>query len=178
MNDRGALPPPGDDPKPVRMQLVVARISIRTHEACLSAAPDFDEIEPGDTPDLEPSAASSRAGFPGFAVPWADRLPSSADLANRLPSAAVEAFLAAVAIMLVTRDGRFAVAGAAIVGLAVLWRAIDRRVTFSFGAGFLGYRSDMGWPQGVQEDDDFRWNWRSGSSSGSVQANGHAGPPS
>lgn len=175
MNDRGALPPRGDDPKPVRMQPVVARISIRTHEACVSPAPDFDETEPGDSPDLEPSVAP-RGGFAGFAVPWADRLPSSPALAKRLPSAAVEAFLAGVAIIIVTRDGRLAVAGGAIVGLAVLWRAIDRRINFSFGAGFVGYRPDMGWPQGVQEDDDFHWNWRSGS--GAAQANGHAGPPS
>src|SRR6476659_2847824 len=145
MNDREVLPPPGVDPNPVRMQPVVARISIRTHEACVSPAVEFDESEPGDTPDLEPGAASSRSGFPGFAVPWADRLPSSDVLAKRLPSAAVEAFLAAVAIVLVTRDGRLAVAGGAIVGVAVLWRAIDRRITFSFGAGFVGYRSDMGW---------------------------------
>jgi hypothetical protein len=38
--------------------------------------------------------------------------------------------------------------------------AICRRVPFTFGEGFLGYRSDPAWPQGVQEDDDFRWNWR------------------
>jgi hypothetical protein len=40
------------------------------------------------------------------------------------------------------------------------------RVTFSFGEGFLPYRTQTGWPQGVQEDDDVRWNWSSGSGRG------------
>jgi hypothetical protein len=34
------------------------------------------------------------------------------------------------------------------------------RSTISFGEGFLGYTARDGWPQGVQEDDDFRWNWK------------------
>jgi hypothetical protein len=34
------------------------------------------------------------------------------------------------------------------------------RSTISFGEGFLAYRGRDGWPQGVQEDDDFRWNWK------------------
>ena len=33
------------------------------------------------------------------------------------------------------------------------------RSTISFGEGFLGYTARDGWPQGVQEDDDFHWNW-------------------
>jgi len=46
--------------------------------------------------------------------------------------------------------------------VAVVSRAIDRlvgRATFSFGDGFLPFRSQPGWPQGVQEDDDVRWDW-------------------
>ena len=31
--------------------------------------------------------------------------------------------------------------------------------SFSFGEGFLGYVARDGWPRGVQEDDDVRWNW-------------------
>jgi hypothetical protein len=37
--------------------------------------------------------------------------------------------------------------------------AICRRVPFTFGEGFVGYRPDPVWPHGVQEDDDVRWDW-------------------
>ena len=54
--------------------------------------------------------------------------------------------------------------GNAILGLLLcvlgwFW-SISVRVPFSFGEGFVGYRPDPKWPRGVQEDDDFRWNWR------------------
>jgi hypothetical protein len=32
--------------------------------------------------------------------------------------------------------------------------------TISFGEGFLGYTAHEEWPHGVQEDDDFHWNWK------------------
>jgi hypothetical protein len=52
---------------------------------------------------------------------------------------------------------------AVVVGLGVAtYRVLDRlidRVSFSLGDGFLPYRSETGWPQGVQEDDDVHWNW-------------------
>lgn len=51
--------------------------------------------------------------------------------------------------------------GALVVGFAWLW-TFDRHVSFSFGEGFLGYRAQMEWPRGVQEDDDVRWDWHSG----------------
>ena len=37
---------------------------------------------------------------------------------------------------------------------------VSRRVRFTFGEGFVGYRPDPRWPRGVQEDDDVRWDWR------------------
>lgn len=46
--------------------------------------------------------------------------------------------------------------------VALVARGLDRvvgRATFSLGDGFLPYRPDTGWPQGVQEEDDVRWNW-------------------
>jgi hypothetical protein len=62
----------------------------------------------------------------------------------------------AVAISLVTGDVIVgATCGACLTAIAVI-----RRVPFSFGQGFVGYRSDMGWPQGIQEDDDFHWQWK------------------
>ena len=73
--------------------------------------------------------------------------------------------------MMISRDERLSVAGGIVVGLAAILRSIDRRITFSFGAGFLGYRPDMGWPQGVQEDDDVHWRWRPADS-------GHVNQPS
>ena len=57
-------------------------------------------------------------------------------------------------------DVRVGLVGALIPAAVVPIRFIDRHVTFSFGAGFVGFRADMGWPHGVQEDDDVHWNWR------------------
>jgi hypothetical protein len=52
---------------------------------------------------------------------------------------------------------------ALIVAVAApLLRAVrDRadRTTISLGEGFLPYRAETGWPRGVQEDNDVRWNW-------------------
>lgn len=52
---------------------------------------------------------------------------------------------------------------ALIVGVvAPVLRELHRRVgraTFSFGEGLLPYRAQTGWPQGVQEEDEVRWNW-------------------
>ena len=56
--------------------------------------------------------------------------------------------------------------GFAVIGL----HRIDRHLPFSFGQGFVGYRADMGWPRGVQEDDDVHWNW--GVNSASVRGDG------
>lgn len=33
------------------------------------------------------------------------------------------------------------------------------RSNLSFADGFIGFRGEAGWPKGVQEDDDVRWNW-------------------
>lgn len=41
-------------------------------------------------------------------------------------------------------------------------RELERRgarANFSLGDGFLPYKADLGWPQGVQEDDEVRWHW-------------------
>ena len=63
-------------------------------------------------------------------------------------------------IAIVVGDARIGLGGALFVATIISVRFIDRHVTFSFGAGFVGYRADMGWPHGVQEDDDFHWDWR------------------
>jgi hypothetical protein len=61
-------------------------------------------------------------------------------------------------------DLRMGLEGALVVVLGVAIRYVDRHVAFSFGEGFVGYRGDPRWPQGVQEDDEVRWNWRRGDS--------------
>ena len=49
-------------------------------------------------------------------------------------------------------------AGVAALGALAL-RRLAVRERFGFGDGFQPFRSDMGWPRGVQEDDDFQWSW-------------------
>ena len=60
---------------------------------------------------------------------------------------------------------------ALIVGtVAIIVRELDRRAAragFTFADGFLPFRTESGWPRGVQEDDDVRWDWTKG-------RNGHA----
>jgi hypothetical protein len=50
------------------------------------------------------------------------------------------------------------IAGAVVFVVREL-RVRVRLATVTFGAGFLPYRAQDGWPHGVQEDDDFRWHW-------------------
>ena len=102
------------------------------------SVPEWSDVPESAEPTELPRIASSRRG--GFEV----------------------AIIAAVAIAasFLAGDARAAIIVGAF-GLAALGtRLIDRHVTFSFGAGFIGYRSDLGWPHGVQEDDDVYWNWR------------------
>ena len=49
----------------------------------------------------------------------------------------------------------FAGVALALNGLSI----IADRVTFTFAEGFLPFRLKDGWPHGVQEDDDVRWDW-------------------
>ena len=52
---------------------------------------------------------------------------------------------------------------ALLVGaISAIAREVDGRIarsSLSFADGFLGFRADAGWPNGVQEDDEVRWNW-------------------
>lgn len=45
----------------------------------------------------------------------------------------------------------------AVLGVALL--RLDRRIRFGFAEGLIGYRRDVGWPRGVQEEDDVDWRW-------------------
>ena len=84
-------------------------------------------------------------------------------VAHRVELAIVVAV--AVAAWIIAADVRVAI-GVGSIGIAAVGiRWIDRHVSFSFGQGFVGYRADLGWPRGIQEDDDVHWNWR-GSTAG------------
>lgn len=69
---------------------------------------------------------------------------------------------AAVVASFLAADAHAAVLVGALGLAAGTFRRIDRHIPFSFGEGFVGYRPDPGWPHGVQEDDDVRWNWNAG----------------
>jgi hypothetical protein len=113
----------------------------------LFAAPDIREPWPDEpAPDVmpvgpEPLVREDRE--PGFT-------PRRSDLE-------IAAFVA-VAVSLVGGDLIVGVTCGALMATI----AVFRRLPFSFGQGFIGYRSDMGWPQGIQEDDDFHWQWQRG----------------
>ena len=66
------------------------------------------------------------------------------------------AAVVAAAVSLIASDVAVGAACGAIVAAAAMFR----RLPFSFAEGFIGYRPDTGWPQGVQEDDDFHWSWK------------------
>ena len=67
--------------------------------------------------------------------------------------------VAGSAVVVATGDPRSAPGRVAVVA-AVWWLgSVSLHVSFSFGEGFVGYRPDPAWPQGVQEDDDVHWDW-------------------
>jgi hypothetical protein len=127
----------------VRLQRVVPAVSmgvVRRHEA-----------DPDMTPS-RPEMTMSRQDVDLRQIWAAVRTPA---IRNGL---AVIVLMVVIAIVL--GDARVGLGGALFVATIASVRFIDRHVTFSFGAGFVGYRADMGWPHGVQEDDDFHWDWR------------------
>jgi hypothetical protein len=68
------------------------------------------------------------------------------------------ALLVAAPVLLVAGWQLAVIAGA----VTLVARGLDRlvsRAPFSLGDGFLPYRPETGWPQGVQEDTDVQWNW-------------------
>lgn len=66
-------------------------------------------------------------------------------------------------------DARVGLAVAAGTWLLQEIRVVVEMIPFSFGEGFIGYRGDQGWPQGVQEDDDVKWSWRAPSNAAQPQ---------
>jgi hypothetical protein len=131
-----------NDPEPQVMLEVV--------EATMSSPILGDEPDEAVEPDVVPAMLPDRSILPP--LPVGGRVELELELASVVCVAVASSFVAA--------DVRVAIAVGALGFVAVGIRRIDRRIPFSFGEGFVGYRADLGWPRGVQEDDDVRWNWR------------------
>jgi len=68
-------------------------------------------------------------------------------------------------------DVRVGLAVAVAAWLLLEIQVVVEMIPFSFGEGFIGYRGDQGWPQGVQEDDDVKWSWSPARSNGPARPN-------
>lgn len=148
---------PIDEAEPVPTERVTLAISSpllheRDVEAPVSIAEDAD-LEFGKAaavPVVVQLAMSAHLASVATIATW------GVSAATGIGAAAATGIGAAAA----TGDPRVGLALAGIVGLAVVIRSADRRLPFSFGEGFVGYRTNLGWPRGVQEDDDVHWSWR------------------
>lgn len=128
-----------DEPEPVPTERVAPAISSPLlHER---------DLEPPPSGDLE----ALPTDFAVPAIPVAEH-----------PGWFVGAGLVVVGLVAsaVSGDPRMGIVLVSMAAWAGLIRSADRRLPFSFGEGFVGYRADLGWPQGVQEDDDVHWTWR------------------
>ena len=131
-----------DEPEPqVMLEVVEATLSspMFSHEP-------VEPVELGPAPDTPPATPT----LPPLPLPR--RVELERELATAVGVAVTSWFVAA--------DVRVAIVIGSVAFVALAVRRIDRRIPFSFGEGFIGYRADLGWPRGVQEDDDLRWNWR------------------
>jgi len=99
--------------------------------------------QPG--PSSRPGRRTVRAGPP---IGWLVRA-SVAVVAVALP-----------AIPILFFDWRWALIVAGTLAIGWLVRHTSHRAPFGFGDGFVAFHSDLGWPQGIQEDDDVHWSWR------------------
>jgi hypothetical protein len=147
----GALPPD-------RLEAVVPKITTTILGGAPIALAPGDAGAAGDAvlaeADLAQAAqaADSEAAFDG-ARGWPLPRP------HRAPYLEVVGAMAVI-VALAFGDVRVGLLSGALMGAAVALRSIVGRFPFSFGEGFVGYRPDDGWPLGVQEDDDVRWNWK------------------
>ncbi len=137
-----------DDPRPVEVE----RVSGHVRPGIL--------VDPGSggaaLGALEPELALEPERGP--ALGRISRSPSRPALAEAVAHEAMPA-CALVALLLLTGDAGLVVsAGVAIYAFRGL-HSIAGAIRFGFGDGFLGFRDEVGWPRGVQEDDDFHWSW-------------------
>jgi hypothetical protein len=149
-----------DEPQPqVMLEVVEATMSspMFSHEPVETGEPrePAEPVDPGTAPAIPPE----RPTLQPLSLP--PRVELERELAIAVAVAIVSSFVAS--------DIRVAIVVGSLAFATVGIRRIDRRLSFSFGEGFIGYRADLGWPRGVQEDDDVRWNWR-------ASAAAHASP--
>lgn len=90
-----------------------------------------------------------------FEVPW-----STVTIDHPGAVAVLGAVVLGLGASAVWGDARAGILLVAALVSTLLVRSADRLVPFSFGEGFVGYRADLGWPQGIQEEDDVRWSPR------------------
>src|SRR5690348_14336877 len=88
----------------------------------------------------------------------ADDLPGVIWTASAGRSVAIAIFVG-FAAGFALHDVRVGLAAAIAAWLLLEIQLVVEMIPFSFGEGFVGYRGDQGWPQGVQEDDDVKWSW-------------------
>jgi hypothetical protein len=134
----------GSQPRVATERVVPALSSPVLHAG--SSEPLDDPVELLAAEFVEPAVVDT---------PPAERTASEAWFAPRRRDVEL-AIVVAATISLVASDVAVGVASGAIVAAAAMFR----RLPFSFAEGFIGYRPDTGWPQGVQEDDDFHWSWK------------------
>jgi hypothetical protein len=144
---------PGSESAGVALEPVVGTVSAPIIDWGRGAR---EAAEVDDSPQPPGSAAAPPSDYAPLAdLPWASL--------RRLPihlTSTVGPLLVGAAIGLVTGNAGLGAVCALCAWVIGQIGAFGRRVPFTFGEGFLGYRGDPAWPQGVQEDDDFRWNWR------------------
>jgi hypothetical protein len=115
-------------------------------------------LDGGPAPDERDTAIEDRppiAVTPATELPWPVLRHGSIH-----PLELAAPVVAGSAVVLATGNPSFGAGSGLIVCAVWLLRSISIHVQFSFGQGFVGYRPDPTWPQGVQEDDDVHWDWR------------------
>ena len=134
-----------DEPNP--------QVTLEVVEATMSSPIFHDGApEPATAPDVLPEV-SELAEVPE--LPGVSRI----SIARRVEIELAVVAAVAVAAAFVAADARVAIVAGALGLAAIGSQQLERHVPFSFGQGFIGYRADLGWPRGVQEDDDVHWNW-------------------
>jgi hypothetical protein len=137
-----------------------------------SHVPDLGPIEDSETsvrlaPVLVRPAARLRSPIlerhsPGSAAAAALESPDPDRPVLEIPAIPAAKLVLAVAWALLPATSVLLLVGwlpAVMVGVVALGARAMRHATFGFGDGFLPFRAQDGWPRGVQEDNDVRWNW-------------------
>jgi hypothetical protein len=150
-------PPTAADRRAVRSERVVLTLSTPVFEAHHAGG----DSEAADSRDIDPDLTDDDAAAVGATtqpeLPWSGLLGQPRNVVILTGGG-----VAAAIVWLLSGDAGNAFWSGLIAAFLVGSQVIDWPSSFSFGQGFVGYRPDPAWPQGVQEDDDVHWNWRPG----------------